>query len=237
MTLALCVFAATLAGRDPRRLSRASASRLQAAVIAVMGAAGVAIAGLQLKGATEIAAGVAVFMAITRLPLQAGVAIGGAVTVALAVVTAIAGSSSSAVAAGTLVTVLLGRRRAVPQAVSREPGPDRAAARTARGRARRAGPRGGDRRARPDRERAARRARALALRRRDPAAGRAQARRPRARRRRVSATRSTAPASSSRPGSPTPAKPSERCAATRYRRLAQLPSLIDSYRGRHERST
>ena len=34
-----------------------------------MGAAGVAIAGLQLKGATSIAAGVAVFMAITRLPL------------------------------------------------------------------------------------------------------------------------------------------------------------------------
>ena len=73
-----------------------------------MGAAGVAIAGLQLKGATGVAAGVAVFFAITRLPFRAGVALAGAVTVALGVVTAIAGSSSSAVAAEVLVTVLLG---------------------------------------------------------------------------------------------------------------------------------
>jgi signal transduction histidine kinase len=107
VTLALCVFAVTLviAVRDSfpeRSLGE------QTAVIAVMGAAGVAIAGLQLKGATEIAAGVAVFMAITRLPFKAGVAMGGAVTVALGSVTAAAGSSSSAVTAGTLVTVLLG---------------------------------------------------------------------------------------------------------------------------------
>ena len=107
VTLALCVFAATLliAIRDsfPER-----SLRLQAAVIAVMGAAGVAIAGLQLKGATGVAAGVAAFFALTRLPLRAGVALAGAVTVALAVATAIAGSSSSAVAAEVLVTVLLG---------------------------------------------------------------------------------------------------------------------------------
>jgi signal transduction histidine kinase len=107
VTLALCVFASMLliAIRDgflERRLE------FQTAVIAVMGAAGVAIAGLQLKGATGVAAGVAVFIAITRLPLGLGVAIGGAVRVALGVVTAIAGSSSSAVAAGMLVTVLLG---------------------------------------------------------------------------------------------------------------------------------
>ena len=73
-----------------------------------MGAAGVAIAGLQLSGATSVAAGVAVFIAITRLPLNAGVAVAGLVTVGLAAVTAIAGSSSSAVAAAMLVTVLLG---------------------------------------------------------------------------------------------------------------------------------
>jgi signal transduction histidine kinase len=107
VTLALCVFAATLLvaigdGFPERSLE------LQAATIAAMGAAGVTIAGLQLKGATGVAAGVAVFMAVTRLPLGVGVAIGGAVTIALAAVTAIAGSSSSAVAAGTLVTVLLG---------------------------------------------------------------------------------------------------------------------------------
>ncbi len=107
VTLALCVFAATLlvAIRDgfPER-----SVELQAAVIAVMGAAGVAIAGLQTQGATGVAAGVAVFMAITRLPLTAGAAIGGVLTVATAGVTAIAGRPSSAVAAEALVTVLLG---------------------------------------------------------------------------------------------------------------------------------
>ena len=107
VTLALLVFAVTLlvAVRDgfPER-----SVELQAVVIAVMGAAGVAIAGLQLKGATEVAAGVAVFMAITRLPFSAGVAIGGGVTIALGALTAAAGGSSSAVAAGTLVTVLIG---------------------------------------------------------------------------------------------------------------------------------
>ncbi len=107
VTVVLCVFAATLmvAVRDgfPER-----DVRMQTVVIALMGAAGVAIAGLQLKGATGVAAGAAVFMAITRLPFKAGVAIGGAVTVALGAVTAAAGSSSSAVAAGMLVTVLVG---------------------------------------------------------------------------------------------------------------------------------
>jgi signal transduction histidine kinase len=105
VTLTLCVFVVTLAVAI--RFPEGSAGR-QACVIAVMGAAGVAIAGLQIKGGTEIAAGVAVFMAMTRLPFSAGVAVGGAVTVALGAVTAIAGSSSSAVAAGTLVTVLAG---------------------------------------------------------------------------------------------------------------------------------
>lgn len=107
VTLALCVFAVTLliAIRDgfPER-----SLELQAAVIAIIGAAGVAIAGLQLEGATGLAAGVAVFLALTRLPFNAGLALGGAVTVALAIVTAIAGSSSSSVAAEVLVTVLLG---------------------------------------------------------------------------------------------------------------------------------
>ncbi len=107
VTVALCAFAVTLliAVRDgfPER-----SVELQTVVIAVMGAAGVAIAGLQPKGASDVAAGVAVFMAITRLPFNAGVAIAGAVTVALGAVTAAAGSSSSAVGAGTLVTVLVG---------------------------------------------------------------------------------------------------------------------------------
>jgi signal transduction histidine kinase len=107
VTLALAVFAVMLliAIRDgfPER-----PLGFQAAVIAAMGAAGVAIGGLQLKGATGVAAGVAVFMAVTRLPLKPAVALGGLITVALGVVTTIAGSSSSAVAAETLVTVVLG---------------------------------------------------------------------------------------------------------------------------------
>jgi signal transduction histidine kinase len=107
VTLALIVFAAMLliAIRDgfPER-----PLEVQGAVIAAMGTAGVAIAGLQLKGATGVAAGVAVFMALTRLPFKAGVAVGGVVTIVLGAVTAIAGSPSSAVAAEMLVTMLLG---------------------------------------------------------------------------------------------------------------------------------
>jgi signal transduction histidine kinase len=107
LTVALCVFAATLmvAVRDgfPER-----GVELQTGVIALMGAAGVAIAGLQLKGATGVAAGAGVFMAITRLPFKAGVSVGGALALALGVVTAAAGASSSAVAAAMLETVLLG---------------------------------------------------------------------------------------------------------------------------------
>ena len=74
-----------------------------------MGAAGVALAGLQLKGATGVAAGVGGVHGdhsaavqgrrcdwVARSPSRSRV------------VTAIAGSSSSAVAAGMLVTVLLG---------------------------------------------------------------------------------------------------------------------------------
>ena len=107
VTVALSVFAVTLLVAVADGFPERSVG-LQTAVIAVMGAAGVAIAGLQVMGASEVAAGVAVFMAITRLPFKAGIASGGAVTVALGAVTAAAGSSSSAVAAGLLVAVLVG---------------------------------------------------------------------------------------------------------------------------------
>jgi signal transduction histidine kinase len=107
VTLALCAFALLLLvairdGFPERRLA------LQIGVVAIMGAAGVALAGLQPKGAAGIAAGVVVFIAITRLPFIPGLVLGGAATVALAVTTAVAGSSASAAAAETLVTVLLG---------------------------------------------------------------------------------------------------------------------------------
>jgi signal transduction histidine kinase len=107
VTLALGAFAATVAVAVRDAFPERSLES-QAAVIAAMGSAGVAIAGLQPKGATDIAAGVGVFMAVTRLPLAAGIALGGALTVALAVVTVASGGSSSAVAAGALVMAVLG---------------------------------------------------------------------------------------------------------------------------------
>ena len=107
VTLALCAFAGMLAVAIRDRFPELRIE-VQTAVIAAMGAGGVALAGLQPRGATQIAAGAAVFMAMARLPLLAGVALAAVVTVALAVVTALAGSSSAAVVAGTLVAVLFG---------------------------------------------------------------------------------------------------------------------------------
>ncbi len=107
VTLALAVFAAMLLFAIRDEFPRHPVG-LQIAVIAAMGTAGVAIAALQLKGATGVAAAVAVFMAIARLPLVAGAAVAGTLTIALGAATAIAGSSSPAVAAEMLVTVLLG---------------------------------------------------------------------------------------------------------------------------------
>jgi signal transduction histidine kinase len=106
VTLALCLFAVgvlvAIGDGFPER-----SLEFQAGVIALAGAAGVAIAGLQLKGATGIAAAVAVFLA-ARLPLKTSVVMAGAITIALAVLAAIAGNSSAAVAADVLVTLLLG---------------------------------------------------------------------------------------------------------------------------------
>ena len=107
VTLALCAFAASILLVTDDRFPQRSIA-LQAGVIALMGAAGVAIAALQLRGATEVAAGVAVFVAITRLPPELGFALAGAVIVALGIATAVAGDSSSVVASAVLVTLLLG---------------------------------------------------------------------------------------------------------------------------------
>ena len=106
VTLALCLFAVTVAITIRDGFLERTVEQ-QAAVILAMGASGVAIAGLQIKGATGIAAGVAVFIAITRLPVAVAAGLAGAVTVALGVVAAVAGASFTGVAAATLVTVLL----------------------------------------------------------------------------------------------------------------------------------
>jgi signal transduction histidine kinase len=107
VTLALCTFAATLAVAIGDRFTSFAVGS-QAAVISAMGAAGVALAGLQPKGATELAAAVAVWMAVARLPLRLGVAIAGGVTVALDVASVLAGSSTASIVADTLLCILLG---------------------------------------------------------------------------------------------------------------------------------
>lgn len=81
---------------------------IQAAVIAAIGVAGVALVALQPRGATELAAGAAVWMAIARLPLRLGVAIAGATTVGVALAEALAGGSAAVVLAATLLCALLG---------------------------------------------------------------------------------------------------------------------------------
>ena len=80
----------------------------QAAVIAAMGAAGVALAGLQPDGAAGLAVGAAVWTAVARLPLALAIMLSTVTTVALDVASALAGSSSSAVLASTLLCALIG---------------------------------------------------------------------------------------------------------------------------------
>src|SRR6185312_15707748 len=81
---------------------------VQTAVIAAMGAAGVALVALQPRGATTLAGGAAVWMALTRLPLIAGLAVGGATAVGSCVALAVAGAPTGSVVASGLLSVLLG---------------------------------------------------------------------------------------------------------------------------------
>ena len=107
VTLALCAFAGTLAlAIGSRFTSRSSA--LQAPVISAMGAAGVALAALQPRGATDLAGGAAVWMAVARLPLLLAIGLGAGITVALDLAAALSGTSSAGVLAITLLCALLG---------------------------------------------------------------------------------------------------------------------------------
>lgn len=76
-------------------------------VIAAMSASGVAVSALQPQGATDLAAGAAVWMAITRLPLTTAVAVATATIVGQGAAAARTGSPA-AVLAATLLGVLLG---------------------------------------------------------------------------------------------------------------------------------
>jgi signal transduction histidine kinase len=107
VTLALCAFAATFAPLLRDRFDQRGYA-VQAAVIASMGAAGVALAALQPRGATQLAGGAAVWMAVTRLPVLLAVALATAITVGLDLAAALTGGSSAAVLAITLLCALLG---------------------------------------------------------------------------------------------------------------------------------
>ena len=107
VTIALCAFAGTLALAIRARFTERS-DGLQAAMIAVMGAAGVALVALQPQGATELAGGAAVWMAVARLPLLLGVPLGAVITVGQDVAAALSASSATAVLATTLLSALLG---------------------------------------------------------------------------------------------------------------------------------
>jgi signal transduction histidine kinase len=104
VTIALVAFAVALAAaiRGP------FGELPDAAVIAAVGAAGVTLAALQPRGATGLAAGAAVWMAVARLPRPVGIAFAAGVTVGLDLAVALGGSSAAAVVAATLLCALLG---------------------------------------------------------------------------------------------------------------------------------
>ena len=73
-----------------------------------MGAAGAALVALQPQGATELAGGAAVWMAVVRLPVKLGVSIGAAIAIASVTAAAIAGSAPVALLAAALLLAMLG---------------------------------------------------------------------------------------------------------------------------------
>jgi hypothetical protein len=99
--VALCAFVLSLAGAIQDRFAELR-ELAQVPVLALIGAAGVALTALQPKGATGLAGGAGVWMAVARLPLAPGAALAGAVTAALDLAAALTGSSASGIAATTL---------------------------------------------------------------------------------------------------------------------------------------
>jgi signal transduction histidine kinase len=103
---ALVVFAASLA-LAVRGGFVARPVFVQAAVIVAMGAAGVALAALQPRGATELAGGAAVWLAVARLPLLLGAGLAAGMTAGLVLAEALSGGSAAAIFAATLLCALL----------------------------------------------------------------------------------------------------------------------------------
>jgi signal transduction histidine kinase len=103
---ALALFAAALALAV--RTSFIDRTRaVQTATIAAMAVAGVALVALQPHGATELAGGAAVWMAVARLPLSLGATLAAATTIALALAEALGGGSAAVVLAAILLCALL----------------------------------------------------------------------------------------------------------------------------------
>jgi signal transduction histidine kinase len=107
VTLALCAFAGALVLAISARFPERAVS-VQAAVIAAMGAAGVALVALQPQGATGLAGGAAVWMALVALPLPLGLPLGIGMAVVLDATSAVSGSPLEALLANTLQLALLG---------------------------------------------------------------------------------------------------------------------------------
>ncbi len=107
IAISLIVYCGTLAAAIRNRFMTLPVSA-QAAAIAVMAAAGIALLGLQPKAATGAAGAAAVWMAVVRIPGAAGWALGGAATGGLAIAAALAGGSAAGVLATTLLCALLG---------------------------------------------------------------------------------------------------------------------------------
>jgi signal transduction histidine kinase len=102
----VAVFAATLEW-TARSGFVARSTTTQVAVITATGAAGIALVALQPKGATELAGGAAVWMAVVRLPIVVGASLAASVAIGLDLALSLAGASAAAVVAATLLCTLL----------------------------------------------------------------------------------------------------------------------------------
>jgi signal transduction histidine kinase len=107
VTFALVAFAAALALSVRGRFTERTPV-VQAAVIAAMGAAGLALVALQSQGTNELGGGAAVWMAVARLPLAAGMALGVVIAAGLDAAAALSGSSPVAILAASALLALLG---------------------------------------------------------------------------------------------------------------------------------
>jgi signal transduction histidine kinase len=80
----------------------------QIALMLAIAAAGIAIEALQPHGASDLAAGAVVWMAVARLPLRVAIYVGVLVTVALGLTDALSGLSAGSILATVLLCALLG---------------------------------------------------------------------------------------------------------------------------------